>query len=160
MIGIISYGIHVPRYRLSRKLIAQNMGWHEPAIMSVAKGEKAVAYWDEDTLTMAVSAAFDCMTGKDKKVLDGVYLASTTLPFADRQNAGILCSALNANEEGTAVADFTGSLKAGTTAAIAAMEAIQAGTKDNVLVVASDQRRTKKGTMYEMFLGDGAAALL
>jgi hypothetical protein len=48
MAGIISYGIHVPRYRLSRKVIAQNMAWHEPAILGAAKGEKSVANWDED----------------------------------------------------------------------------------------------------------------
>ena len=160
MVGIKSYGVHIPRYRLSRKVIFENMGWHEPATISVSKGEKSVANWDEDSLTMAVSAAFDCMVGEERKAIDAVYLASTSLPFTDRQNAGVVCQALNARENGVTAADFTGSLKAGTTAAIAAIEAIQAGKKNSVLVAASDQRCTKTGTMYEMFLGDGAAAFL
>lgn len=35
-------------------------------------GEKAVAGYDEDTLTMAVNAAFDCMRRRNEKV-DGLY---------------------------------------------------------------------------------------
>jgi 3-hydroxy-3-methylglutaryl CoA synthase len=57
-------------------------------------------------------------------------------------------------------ADFTSCLKAGTTAALAAIDAVGSGNRENVLVVASDQRRTKMATMLEMFYGDGAAALL
>jgi 3-hydroxy-3-methylglutaryl CoA synthase len=160
MVGITSYGGYIPRYRISRMIIVQNMAWYFPVIMAVAGGEKAIANWDEDAVSMAVAAAFDCMEGKDRKSLDGVYLASTTLPFADRLNAGIVAAALNAPEDGIGCADFSSCLKAGTTAAIAAIEAIQSGQKSNVLVVASDQRRTKMATMFEMFYGDGAAALL
>ena len=160
MVGITSYGGYIPRYRLSRMVIVQNMAWYFPVIMAVAGGEKSVANWDEDAVSMAVTAAYDCMNGKDRKALDGVSLASTTLPFADRLNAGIVATALNMREEGVSNADFSACMKAGTTAAISALESIEAGKKDSVLVVASDQRRTKMATMYEMFLGDGAAALL
>jgi 3-hydroxy-3-methylglutaryl CoA synthase len=159
MVGITSYGGYIPRYRISRMLIVQNMAWYFPVIMAVAGGEKAVANWDEDAVTMAVAAAYDCMSGKDRKSLDGVYLASTTLPFSDRLNAGIVAAALNIREEDVVNADFSSCLKAGTTAAISAVEAIQSGQKTNVLVVASDQRRTKMATMFEMFYGDGAGAL-
>ena len=160
MIGITSCGGYIPRLRLSRKVIFQNMGWYSPAIIGAAQGEKSVANWDEDALTMAVAAAYACATGKDRKTIDGLYLASTTLPFSDRLNSDIVATALNANGEGIACADFTGSLKSGSTAVISAIEAIQSGSKSNVMVVASDQRRAKMVTMYEMFLGDGAAALL
>jgi len=160
MIGITSYGGYIPRYRLSRNTIVQSMAWYSPVIMAVAGGEKSVANWDEDAVSMAVTAARDCMTGRDRKSLDGVNLASTTLPFADRLNAGIVAAALNMKEDGVSNADFTSCIKAGTTAAISALESIKAGNKDSVLVVASDQRRTKMATMVEMFFGDGAAALL
>src|SRR5208337_582486 len=102
MVGITAYGGYIPRYRLSRMLIIQNMAWYFPVIMAVAGGEKAIANWDEDALSMAVAAAYDCMAGKDRKKLDGIYLASTTLPFADRLNAGIVAAALNAQENGVA----------------------------------------------------------
>ncbi|MBN2284578.1 MAG: OB-fold domain-containing protein [Deltaproteobacteria bacterium] len=160
MVGITSYGAYIPRYRLNRMLVVQNMAWYFPVIMAVAQGEKAVANWDEDAVSMAVAAGYDCMIGKDRKALDGVYLASTTLPFSDRLNSGIVATALNAPEQGAMNADFTACMKAGTTAAIAALEAIESGKKDSVLVTAADQRGTKMATMFEMFYGDGAAALL
>ncbi len=160
MIGITAYGGYIPRYRLSRMTIIQNMAWYFPVIMAVAGGEKAIANWDEDSLSMAVAAAYDCMSHKDRKELGGIYLASTTLPFSDRLNAGIVAAALNTPEDGVMNADFTSCLKAGTTAALAAIDAVGSGNRENVLVVASDQRRTKMATMLEMFYGDGAAALL
>jgi len=160
MIGITAYGGYVPRYRLSRMTIIQNMAWYFPVIMAVAGGEKAIANWDEDALSMAVAAAYDCMAAKDRKKLGGIYLASTTAPFSDRLNAGIVAAALNAPENGVMNADFCSCLKAGTSAAMAALDAVGSGSRENVLVVATDQRRTKMATMLEMFYGDGAAALL
>jgi 3-hydroxy-3-methylglutaryl CoA synthase len=141
-------------------IIVQNMAWLLPPMMAVAQGEKSVANWDEDALTMAVAAGYDCMTGRDRKALDGIYLASTTLPYEDRLNSGIVATALNVPEEGVTNADFCSSQKAGVTACISALQAVGSGEKNNVLVMASDQRCTKMATMYEMFLGDGAAALL
>ena len=74
----------------------------------VAQGERSMCNWDEDSLTMAVAASRDCLTGIDKSGIDGLYLASTTLPFADRQNAGIAATALNLKSE-ILTADFTAS---------------------------------------------------
>ena len=98
MIGITSYGAYIPRLRLDRMSIFNAMGWFAPAIMMVAQGERSMCNWDEDAVTMAVAASRDCLRGRDKQELDALYLASTTLPFADRQNAGIVASALNLKE--------------------------------------------------------------
>ena len=159
MIGITSYGAYIPRLRLDRMAIFQNMGWFAPAIVMVAQGERSMCNWDEDALTMAVAASRDCLIGKDKAVLDGVYLASTTLPFADRQNAGIVATALNMPAKILA-SDFTASQKAGTTALLAALESVKSGERDNILVTATDKRETKTAYFYEMWFGDGAASML
>ena len=159
MIGITSYGGYIPRLRLDRMSIVQNMGWFAPAIIMVAQGERSFCNWDEDSLTMAVAASRDCLSGKDKASVDGVFLASTTLPFADRLNAGILKTALNLKDEISA-ADFSSTLRAGTTALMEAMSAVRSGDKRNVLVSASDMRQTKTAYFYEMWFGDGAASLL
>jgi 3-hydroxy-3-methylglutaryl CoA synthase/NAD(P)-dependent dehydrogenase (short-subunit alcohol dehydrogenase family)/putative sterol carrier protein len=134
------------------------MGWFAPAIMMVAQGERSMCNWDEDAVTMAVAAARDCLVGRDKRRLDALYLASTTLPFADRQNAGVVSAALNLKEE-LITADHTASQKAGTTALITALDAVRSGEREDVLVVASDRRQTKTAYFYEMWFGDGAAAL-
>jgi len=160
MIGIGACGGYIPRLRLSRKAIVQNMAWYSPVIFAYAQGEKAVANWDEDALSMAVNAACDCLEGVDRAAVDGAYLASTTLPYADRQNAEILATPLHLTEAGLGAADFTGSLSAGTTALVAALDAVAAGRKRSVLVAAGDQRRAKMASPQEMLYGDGAAALL
>ncbi len=157
MIGITSYGAYIPRLRLDRMAIFQAMGWFAPAIMMVAQGERSMCNWDEDTITMAVAAARDCLKGMDKQKLDGLYLASTTLPFADRQNAGIVSAALNLNSR-IITSDFTASQKAGSTALITALESVKSGDRSNILVTASDRRETKTAYFYEMWFGDGAAA--
>jgi len=55
MVGIRSYGGYVPRYRLDRSLIYDAIGWINPATISHARGQKAVANFDEDGITMAVA---------------------------------------------------------------------------------------------------------
>jgi len=159
MIGITSYGAYIPRLRLDRMAIFQNMGWFAPAIVMVAQGERSMCNWDEDALTMAVAASRDCLVGRDKAALDGLYLASTTLPFADRQNAGIAATALNLPSSILA-SDFTASQKAGTNALLVALESVKSGDRGNILVTAADKRETKPGYFYEMWFGDGAASLL
>ncbi len=111
-------------------------------------------------MTMAVAAARDCVTGMDKSAINAAYLASTSLPFKDRQNSGILATALNLPEEGLVTADFTASLKSGTTALLTGIDAVRGEGKDNVLVTASDARDTKSAWFFEMWYGDGAASLL
>jgi 3-hydroxy-3-methylglutaryl CoA synthase/NAD(P)-dependent dehydrogenase (short-subunit alcohol dehydrogenase family) len=158
MVGITSFGAYIPRLRLDRMSIFQSMGWFAPAIVLAARGERSMCNWDEDSLTMAVAAARNCLTGMNKSQVDGLYLASTTLPFADRQNAGIVATALNLRSD-ILTADFTASQKAGTGALIAAMDAVKGGDRHQVVVAAADRRETRAAGFYEMWFGDGAAAL-
>ena len=159
MIGISSYGAYIPRLRLDRSAIYRNVGWFAPAVIAVAQGERSMCYWDEDSVTMAVAASRDCIKGKDKKRIDAMYMASTTMPFADRQNAGIVASALNLPED-IITSDFTASQKAGSTALIAALESVKSKERNQILVAAADKRETKSAYFYEMWFGDGAASLM
>jgi 3-hydroxy-3-methylglutaryl CoA synthase len=159
MIGICSYGGYVPRYRLNRGAIFEFMGWMNPATIGNSKGEKAVANFDEDSLTMAVAAGIDALKGFDRAKVGGVYLASTTLPFKERLNAGIVTAALGVDDHIRA-ADFTGALKAGTTALMSAMEGVESKRINNIVVCASDCRLGRPASPQEMIFGDAAAALL
>lgn len=159
MVGICSYGGYVPRYRLSRKMIFDAMGWINAANLALARGEKAVANFDEDGLTMAVAAGIDCLSGIDRSQVEGVYFASTTMPFQERQNAGVIAGAFGLNDD-VRSADFGGALKSGTTAMISALEAVESDRINNVVVCASDCRLGKMGSPQEMIFGDGAAAFL
>ncbi len=114
--------------------------------------------WDEDPVTMAVAAARDCLAGADRARLRGLFLASTSLPFADRQNAGIVANALLLRD-GVLSLDVTSSQKAGTSGLVAALDAVQGRPDGSLLFIASDQRHTKSASTQELWFGDGAAAL-
>jgi len=63
MKGIVSYGAYLPISRLDRDVIFEGMGWlHQGTYM---KGEKCVANFDEDSVTMAVASAMNCLEGYD-----------------------------------------------------------------------------------------------
>lgn len=159
MIGIVSYGGYIPKLRLDRMTVFQNMGWFAPAIVMVAQGERSFCNWDEDSITMAVAAAQDCLKGFDKRSLDGLFLCSTTLPFQDRLNAGIVKSALNLTDNLVAQ-DVTSCLRAGTTGLITALSSVAGREIHQALVVATDKRETRTASFYEMWFGDAAAAVL
>lgn len=153
MIGITSCGAYVPFYRLNRDEIARAWGRPSPG------GEKAVANFDEDAITMAVAAALDCVKGIDRKQIDGLFLASTTLPYKEKQSAATVAAAVDLRKEILSV-DFTNSLRAGTSALFTAINMVKAGAMKNVLVVASDCRLGAPQSEFESLFGDGAAALL
>jgi 3-hydroxy-3-methylglutaryl CoA synthase len=159
MVGITSFGGYVPRYRLNRMLIFGMMGWLNPVIITQARGEKAVANFDEDPVTMAVAAGMDCLRGRSWEAVDAVYFATTTAPYKERQNANIVAGALGARED-IRSADFSGSLKAGTTALLSALDFVACNQGSSAVVCASDCRLGKMGSTQEMVFGDGGAAVM
>ena len=153
--GILRYGAYVPMRRLQRKAMVAANSWFNGSLKSQGKGERAMANWDEDSVTMAVAAARDCLGDFDRDQLSAVHLASTTLPFADRLNAGIVAGALNL-AEGVGGHDHSASQRAGLSALA---DALNAGGGP-ILVTAAEKRRTKAASPLELSSGDGAAALL
>src|SRR5262249_22650265 len=80
-VGIVSFGAYVPRLRLQRAAIAAANTWFSPGLRGMARGERSMANWDEDTVTMAVEAARDCLHGVHLASVRALSLASTTHPF-------------------------------------------------------------------------------
>lgn len=153
MAGIVSYGAYVPIYRLQAGDIGKVWGSRQ------GKGEKAVANCDEDSLTMGVEAARDCLQGIDRDRVDGLYFASTTPPYREKQAASIIRAVLDLPKE-VFTLDITDSLRAGSNALRAAIDAVGSGSARNVLVVAGDCRLPAPNSAFESLFGDGAAALL
>lgn len=157
MIGITSYGAYIPWFRINRMTIYSSMGWLNPA--SLLPGEKAVANFDEDSISMAVAAGIDCLNGLDREAIDGLFLATTTSPYKERQSSGIIATALDLRAD-IRTADFADSIKTGTGALLSACDSIKAGSVKSIMVCASDCRLGKPGGYQEEMYGDGAASLL
>jgi 3-hydroxy-3-methylglutaryl CoA synthase len=153
MVGITSYGAYIPYSRLNRAEIAKAWGG------APQPGEKAVANYDEDSITMAVAASMDCTTGVDPKGIGGLYFASTTSPYKEKQAAALIATAIDLGREAFTV-DFGNSLRGGTSAMRAALDAVRAGSSRTVLVCAADTRLGYPGGENEIAFGDGAAAFL
>lgn len=162
MTGITAYGAYIPRRRLQRKAVAEANAWFAPGLAGGAKGERAMANWDEDSVTMAVEAGRDCLPAadplKDRSNIDALYFASTTMPFADRQNAGIVSAALGLSQNISSF-DIAGSQRAGLSALIAALDGVRAGRTKSALLVGGERRRARAASPQELAYGDAAAAV-
>lgn len=149
MVGITRYGSYVPVHRLERRLIEQAWGTKQ------AKGEIAVANYDEDALTMAIDAAMACL-GEPPAPVDGAFFASASAPYAEKQMASVLATACDL-PRAISTADFAGSARSGVSALLAALRAVQADARQ-VLVAAADVRIAAPESELEGVLGDAAAA--
>lgn len=158
-IGLTGFGGYIPRLRLQRKAVAQANAWIAPNFLGKGKGERSMANWDEDAVTMAVEAARDLLgPDDDRSHVDALFFGSTTMPFKDRLNAGIISAALTLEETVRAV-DVASTQRAGTSALLQALTAVKAGEAKHALVLAADHRKARAASAQELDFGDGAAAV-
>jgi 3-hydroxy-3-methylglutaryl CoA synthase/uncharacterized OB-fold protein len=154
--GLKTCGAYLPRPRIERVTIAAATAWARGRA-GTSPGRRSFCNWDEDSVTMGVEAARACLDGVDRARLGWVGLASTTFPFADRSNAGLVAAALGLQEH-CATYDFASTRRAGVAALIAALERTDDGL--DALVVAADRRIARPGSSQETGYGHGAAGAL
>ena len=163
MVGIAAFGAYLPRFRIKRKEILEAMAWINPSLWSLSRGEKAVANYDEDAITLAVSAirnmsheSLDNFLKQKEKVL---FVASTTFPYAERLNSAIVSEAIEC-AEAVETADFSGSSRASTSALIAALKQAASTESFSAIVASGEVRKAKPGSLDEAYIGDGGCALM
>ena len=153
MAGIVSIGAYVPQYRLARSAFAEAWG------AGGGPGERSVASYDEDTTTLAVNAVVDVLRAHGRGGIDALFFASTTPAYREKLSAALIATAADLGPE-VRTADFGDSLRAGTAALLAALDAVNAGSARNVLVVAADTRQGYPRSSDESNFGDAAAAVV
>ena len=151
MSGIVSYGAYIPFNRLKRDVIGAAMESRG------GSGEKAVASFDEDTVTMAVEAAKNALTATETGSIQSLYFATTHPPYQEKLNAATIHAALNL-PPAVRTQDATGSVSAGISAFITAGETTSPA--GNSLVTMSDIRMGAPEGAAELNGGDGAAAFV
>jgi hydroxymethylglutaryl-CoA synthase len=148
MAGIVSYGAYIPFFRLGKA----TAGWESPT-------ERAIANFDEDSVTMAVAALRDALTAIDPGSIDALYFASTTQPYAEKQSATTIGWGANLRPDIFTV-DCADSLRAGTNALKLALDATKAQSAKRVAVAVADNRLAQPRSAFERTFGDGAATLV
>ncbi len=155
MTGIVSYGVHIPRWRMSSSCI--HKAWGRPG----GKGERSVANFDEDSITMGVSAAMNCLKTSPCKEKDitALYFATTTPPYREKSSAVTIATALDLYPA-IRTMDCGASLRASVSALMSAADGVTSGRNGPTLVVGGDCRIAEPGSPLEAALGDAAASLL
>lgn len=148
MVGISDYGAYIPLYRLGK----DTKGWDSPV-------EKAIANFDEDSITMAVAAVIDCLKGVDRQSIDSLFFASTTFPYSEKQAASLIATAADLRTD-IFTGDSTNSLRASTIALRMALDAVKGGSAKQAIVASADCRKGPPKGSFDRTAGDGAAALL
>jgi hydroxymethylglutaryl-CoA synthase len=154
--GIVAYAVYIPRNRISAGEYRKSWG----SFAAPGVKEKAVPAYDEDAITMAVEAGRTLLEKEVVKIEDVnlIYLASTSTPYVEKSGAVTVAAALGLSGS-FRMADFGGSLRAGTAALLAALDWAEAND-GYALVVASDCPRARPDSGIEHGLGAGAIAML
>lgn len=148
---ISSLGVYLPLLRLERAAAAAALRWS--GLGGARAGHRSVASWDEDALTMAVEAARSAVGAADAPPRDVIF-ASTSAPFHDRLQAGLMVDALGLPPTGLA-GDVAGSRRC---AVGALLRALRSADPDPTLIAAGEKRPTRTGSAAQVAWGDGAAA--
>jgi len=156
-IGILGYGVYIPRYRIGKAEYVK--AWGQFAAAGIE--EKAVPGFDEDSVTMAVEASMNALNHAkvDASKLNAIYFASTSSPYAEKLVSSTIAMALKAPSQ-VSVADFTSSTMAGTSALLMSLDFVASGRGNFALVVASDCPHADPSDFLEHPLGAGAAAFV
>lgn len=151
MAGIVSYGSYIPYRRLKRAAIAEVMG------VPAGKGERSVASFDEDSVSMAVEATRDALHGAPAGDIHTLLFATSTPPYAEKLNAAVVGAVAQLPPECRA-ADLTGSIRSGLSALLQGADSVRGGSM--ALVAIGDSRLGAPEGKLEQSSGDGAAAFV
>jgi len=141
--GITRYGSYLPYNRLER------------AALGAGKGERTVASYDEDSVSMAVEAGRDAVRGG--REIETLLFATTSAPYAEKLNAATIAAALDLPRTVRAL-ELGSSTRMGLGALLAGADAASGGGR--ALVIASDVVIGAPGGARESGGGDGAAAFV
>ncbi len=161
-VGIVGYGVYIPRYRIKVEEIAKVWGGNPKAIKRGLKiYEKAVPDIDEDTITISVEAARNAvkMSKIDPKEIGAIYVGSESHPYAVKPTGTVVAEAIDAAPELT-VADYEFACKAGTAAIQTCMGLVSSDMIKYGLAIGADTAQGAPGDALEYTAAAGGAAYI
>lgn len=162
MVGIITYGAYVPRYRIKTEEIARVWGSNG---VEIANGlgvfEKSVPDLDEDTLTISVNAARFALARREVNPDDigAIYVGSESHPYAVKPTSVTVGEAIGATPVMTA-ADYEFACKAGTAGIQTCMGLVKSGMVKYGVAIGADIAQGAPGDALEYTAAAGGAAFV
>ncbi len=160
VLGIVSYGVYIPRYRIRVDEIARVWG-DDDVSENLNVFEKSVPDLDEDAITIAVEAARNALTrgDVDPARIGAIYAGSESHPYAVKPTGTIVGAAVCSSSSFT-TADFEFACKAGTAAIQACLGLVGSHLIDLGLAIGADVSQGAPGDMLEYTAAAGGAAYL
>ena len=160
-VGIVSYGVYIPKYRIKTSEIAKHWQKDPSTLTSLGVKEKSVSDWDEDCLTMAVEASKIALSKieLDPKKIGACFIGSESFPYAVKPVSTILADILEIGNDYFS-SDLQFACKAGTSAIQIIASMIESGMIEYGLAVGSDKSQSKPNDALEFTAGSGAAAYI
>lgn len=162
MIGIVSYGAYIPRFRIKPSQIAEAWGKQVQEIeKSLGVFEKAVASVDEDAVTLALEAALKAVTSGniDPLQIGAITIGSESHPYAVKPSSTIVAELLGMGTNYVA-ADLEFACKAGTAGIQLLSGLVAQGKAKYCLAVGSDVAQSKPSDVLEYTASSSAAAYI
>lgn len=162
MIGIISYGAYIPKFRIKPSQIAQAWGKGTDEVeKSLGVYEKAVASVDEDAITLAIEAANNALTvGKIKpSQIGGIAIGSESHPYVVKPSSTVVAEILGMGTDYLA-ADLEFACKAGTAGIQLMSGLVSQGHAKYVLAIGSDVAQSKPSDVLEYTASSAACAFI
>lgn len=152
--GIVGYGAYVPyKYIFSSNI--------SPEASRLGLQKKALADWDEDSITMAVEASHQSlqMSGISASEIGGIYCGSESPPYAVKPSSTVIADILNI-PNGYCAADLQFACKAAVAGIRMLSAQIEKGEMEYGLVIGSDTSQAKPADPLELSAGAAAASLV
>jgi hydroxymethylglutaryl-CoA synthase len=162
LVGIVGYGVYIPKYRIKVEEIARV--WNEDAERikgSLNIYEKSVPGLDEDTITISVEAARNALehAGIDPRYIHAIFVGSESHPYAVKPTATVVAEAICATPDLVA-ADFEFACKAGTTAVQCCSGLVKSGYAKYGVGIGADTSQARPGDALEYTASAGGAAYI
>jgi hydroxymethylglutaryl-CoA synthase len=157
-VGLIGYGVYIPRYRIAGKEIARIWTDGEGGVPVPAK---SVPGPDEDTITMSIEAARNALARADVPAerISAVWVGSESHPYSVKPSGTVVAEALGTTPWISA-ADWQFACKAGSEAWTAGLGMVGSQMAEYVLAIGADTAQGRPGDALEYTASAGAAALL
>ncbi len=162
MVGICSYGVYIPRFRITMHEIARVWGADAGEITrGLGVREKSVPDLDEDTATIAVEAARAALRRRRiaPEAIGAIYVGSESHPYAVKPTACTVGEAIGATPHMTA-ADYEFACKAGTAGIQTCMGLVQSGMITFGIAIGADVAQGAPGDALEYTAAAGGAAFV
>ncbi len=161
-VGICSYGVYIPQFRISTREIARVWGDDPLRVKDLYLiDEKSVEFVDEDAVTMAVESARHALMRANIRPtdIDAVYVGTESKPYAVKPISSIVIDALGLRRDVYCV-DMEFACKAASEGLVSMIGLVSSKTIRYGLVIGTDSSQGEPGEHLDYSASSGAVALI